>query len=125
MSNFYVKSLKKMFDYQGRTSRKDFWLSKLVDYMIILPVVGLLVLVRESPSLTHLKVPSMILGGGVLLPMLLKSISAKVRRLHDVGVSGWFYFIPLVRLVFLLRDSEPGTNIYGPNPKELEKTKKL
>ncbi|MCL2304922.1 MAG: DUF805 domain-containing protein [Planctomycetaceae bacterium] len=47
-----------------------------------------------------------------------------VRRLHDAGYSGWMYFISLVPfvggiilLVFLLQDSQPGRNQYGPNPK--------
>jgi uncharacterized membrane protein YhaH (DUF805 family) len=48
-----------------------------------------------------------------------------VRRLHDVGKSGWWFLLVLVPLVgalvliffFYIKDSEPGANQYGPNPK--------
>jgi len=52
------------------------------------------------------------------------NLSCAVRRLHDTGKSGWWYcisFVPLlgaiVLLVFLVLDSDPERNEYGPNPK--------
>ena len=57
----------------------------------------------------------------VFIPML----AVSVRRLHDIGKSGWWYlvgFIPyigaLVLLVFFVKDSQPGENKWGANPKE-------
>ena len=48
-----------------------------------------------------------------------------MRRLHDVGKSDWMYliiFIPLIGAIWLLvlcvLDSQPGSNRFGPNPKE-------
>jgi uncharacterized membrane protein YhaH (DUF805 family) len=48
-----------------------------------------------------------------------------IRRLHDTGRSGWWMlisFLPLigfiVLIIFFVQDSQPGTNQYGPNPKE-------
>ncbi|MCL2304252.1 MAG: DUF805 domain-containing protein, partial [Planctomycetaceae bacterium] len=56
--------------------------------------------------------------------LIIPSLAVIVRRLHDAGYSGWMYFISLVPfvggiilLVFLLQDSQPGRNQYGPNPK--------
>lgn len=52
------------------------------------------------------------------------SLAVLVRRLHDVGKSGWFYFIvliPLVGAIWLLvlfcTDGDQGENKWGPNPK--------
>jgi uncharacterized membrane protein YhaH (DUF805 family) len=52
------------------------------------------------------------------------SIAVTIRRLHDIGKSGWWYciaFVPfiggLILLVLTLLDSEPDRNEYGPNPK--------
>jgi uncharacterized membrane protein YhaH (DUF805 family) len=52
------------------------------------------------------------------------SLSCMVRRLHDTGRSGWWYFIGFVPLiggivlmVFMVLDSDPDRNEYGPNPK--------
>ena len=48
-----------------------------------------------------------------------------VRRLHDTDHSGWWMLIALVPLVgllvliyFMVSDSTPGENRFGPNPKE-------
>jgi uncharacterized membrane protein YhaH (DUF805 family) len=60
-----------------------------------------------------------------VLATLIPNLSVSVRRLHDVGKSGWMYLvalIPLVGFIWLLvlftTDSQPGDNEYGPNPKE-------
>lgn len=65
------------------------------------------------------------LGGLFCLAVLIPSIAVGVRRLHDTGRTGWWLligFIPLigaiVLIVFFVLDSQPGTNAYGPNPKE-------
>jgi len=59
-----------------------------------------------------------------MLAILLPSFAIAARRLHDTGRSGWWQLIVLipivgliVLIVFLVLDSEAGTNKYGPNPK--------
>ena len=59
------------------------------------------------------------------LAVFLPSLGVLVRRLHDVGKSGWFFLIVLIPLigaiwllVLLFKDSEQGENKWGPNPKE-------
>jgi uncharacterized membrane protein YhaH (DUF805 family) len=59
-----------------------------------------------------------------VLFVLLPGIAVSVRRLHDIGKSGWHLLVALVPCVggFILLywhclDSESGTNAYGPNPK--------
>ena len=68
-------------------------------------------------------------GAGLLnsvfsLVVLLPGLGVSVRRLHDTDHSGWWLLILLVPLVgvivlliFLVRDSQPGSNRFGPNPK--------
>jgi len=60
------------------------------------------------------------------LAMLVPSLAVGVRRLHDVGKSGWFYlisFIPLIGLIWLLvlffTDGKSESNKWGVNPKNL------
>ena len=59
-----------------------------------------------------------------ILICLIPEIAITVRRLHDIGRSGFYCFlsfIPFVGgillLVFCCIDSEQGENIYGPSPK--------
>ena len=40
-----------------------------------------------------------------------------VRRLHDVGRSGWWILVPVVNFVLCCFDSQVDDNKYGPNPK--------
>jgi len=61
------------------------------------------------------------------LAVFIPGLAVIVRRLHDVGKSGWMYLIfliPLVGsiwlLVLLVTDSKPGENKWGPNPKEVD-----
>jgi uncharacterized membrane protein YhaH (DUF805 family) len=68
-----------------------------------------------------------LLGGIYTLAILIPSIAVTVRRLHDTGRSGWWWLIGLIPLigwivlfVFMVLDSDPETNEYGPSPKATE-----
>jgi uncharacterized membrane protein YhaH (DUF805 family) len=69
------------------------------------------------------------IGYGPLTPLyslfvLIPSLAVVVRRLHDVGKSGWMFLILLIPivgfiwiLVLLLTDSQQESNNWGDNPK--------
>ena len=71
------------------------------------------------------------LGYGVFyglytLAVFIPGLAVAVRRLHDVGKSGWMFFIGLIPLVgtiwllvLMVKDSQQGTNKWGENPKEI------
>ncbi len=118
--NWYLDVLKKYFVFQGRARRKEYWMFALFNmlaYIALAIVEGILGMGGEG-------------GLGVLstlytLAVLLPSLGVTVRRLHDTGRSGWWLLICLVPfiggivlLIFLVLDSQTGTNQYGPNPKE-------
>ena len=61
------------------------------------------------------------------LAMFIPGLAVSVRRLHDIGRSGWWLLlslIPLVGAIILIiwycTDSQPGANQYGSNPKEMD-----
>ena len=58
--------------------------------------------------------------------IILPTWAVTVRRLHDIGKSGWVLLIniipgigTLLLLCLLTNDSESDTNLYGPNPKSI------
>lgn len=64
------------------------------------------------------------------LAVFIAGLAVCVRRLHDIGKSGWnylFFLIPIVGfilyIVWFTRDSEPGANKYGISPKYPNKGK--
>ena len=59
------------------------------------------------------------------LAIILPGLAVCVRRLHDIGKSGWYYliaFIPLIGFIVLIiwfcQNSQIGENKWGANPKE-------
>ena len=112
--NWYLEPLKKYAVFSGRARRKEYWMFILFN-MVIVFVLGLIEGFAGSPG---------VLGGIYGLAVLIPTIAVFVRRLHDTNRSGWWWlisFIPLigavVLLVFMVQDSQPGENQYGPNPK--------
>ena len=116
MNYFLDVITKKYAEFNGRATRSEYWyfvLFSIIAYVIAGIVDGFLVGVTGGYP-----VLSILLGLGFLIP----SIAVAVRRLHDIGKSGWWYliaFIPLVGLIliaFFVMDSKDD-NQYGPNPK--------
>lgn len=66
------------------------------------------------------------LYGLYTLAVLIPGLAVAVRRLYDIGKSGWMILIALIPLVggiwllvLFVTDSNPGENQYGQNPKEV------
>jgi len=124
---YFIDTLKYRYaQFSGRASRSEFWYFMLFYFLIDIVLVFIdLLVVDPMFGIT----PDQAGQGGLLeiifaLAMLIPSIALAVRRLHDIGKSGWWYligFIPLVGalvlLYFFVLDSQPGSNRYGPNPK--------
>jgi uncharacterized membrane protein YhaH (DUF805 family) len=111
---WYLAVLKKYAVFSGRARRSEYWFFFLFNFLIAL-VLGL---IDEAVGFSLF---SLIYGLAVFVP----GIAVSVRRLHDTGRSGWWLLLllipivgPIVILIFMVLDSQPGDNLYGPNPKE-------
>ena len=109
--------------FWGRARRKEYWYYFLFNALIAI-VLGIIDGVTGTFSR---EVGLGLLGGLYSLAVFIPGFAVSVRRLHDTGKSGWWLLIPLVPLVgvivflvFTVKDSEPGENQYGPNPKVAE-----
>lgn len=109
MMNWYLKVLKQYADFNGRARRKEYWMFTLIN-MIIIYGVSFLIGILEMSILGILLVI-------YYLAVLVPTIAVAIRRMHDVGKSGWFCLIPIYNIILAVTDSEPGGNEYGPNPK--------
>jgi uncharacterized membrane protein YhaH (DUF805 family) len=122
--NYFLKCLRLYTQFSGRARRKEYWLFTLWG-AIFLTIATVL----DNVLGITFKIGDVSLGYGwfyalFALATLLPSFAVIVRRLHDIGKSGWWYFIsciPIVGFILYLiwacRDSQPGDNKYGPNPK--------
>lgn len=111
----FVEAIKLYFsnyvNFSGRSRRSEYW------YVVLFNVVVMLILSVLPKSLAFI---GTIWSLGTLLP----SIALFIRRLHDIGKSGWWILlnlIPVVGSIWLLvlaaSDSQPGANAWGTSPK--------
>jgi uncharacterized membrane protein YhaH (DUF805 family) len=109
---------KNSFSLSGRASRSEYWFWVLGGMIFqMTTIIGSIVLaIMEIPVLPGL----MILAPILLVP---GSITLVVRRLHDVGMSGWFWFVALVPLIgaiyliyLFVQEGDAGENAYGAVP---------
>ena len=119
--NYYFKVLRQYVDFKGLARRAEYWNFTLFSTLIsiVLLLVDIYVL-GTNPMAGE----SGIIGNLYSLAVFLPSLGVLVRRLHDVGKSGWFFLIVLIPLigaiwllVLLFKDSEQGENKWGPSPK--------
>jgi len=109
-----LQVLKKYAVFSGRAHRTEYWMFVLIN-LIISFVLYLVEAFAGGPG---------VLGGLYSLAVLIPSFAVAARRLHDTNRSGWWLLIGLipvigaiVLLVFMVQDSQPEDNQYGPNPK--------
>ena len=114
--NWYLAVLKKYAEFNGRARRQEYWM-----FLLFNIIFGFAAGIVDSILGTYLAVYSI-----YSLAMIIPGIAVSVRRLHDIGKSGWMLLIvliPLIGAIWLLvlmaTDSTPGENEYGKNPKEL------
>lgn len=123
-----VKSVfSKYATFQGRASRSEYWFFYLFNILleIGLLIVGLIlgaIVGDGTGALAGMGIAYVLLCIYGLIA-LIPSISVFVRCMHDIGRSGWWYWLALVPLVgvivllvFLLTGSDRGDNQYGPEP---------
>lgn len=118
--NWYFEVLKKYAVFSGRSRRKEYWFFVLFNI-----IVSIILAVIDGVTGTLDPESGMgILGLIYTLAVLIPALAVSVRRLHDTGRSGWWLLILLIPLIgtiviliFMVQDSKPEENQYGPNPK--------
>ena len=112
---WYLEVLKKYAVFAGRARREEYWMFQLINILIIDVLYAIDAKTRTAGPGIHLGLLSLLYSLAVVLP----SLGVLVRRLHDTGRSGWWFFIglipllgPLTLLVFTVLDSQPGENQY-------------
>ena len=122
---WYLKVMRDNYaNFSGRARRKEYWMYVLVQSIIM---IGLMIF--DSILGLDFELQGISLGYGYLyligvIVHFIPSLAVLVRRLHDVGKSGWFYFIfliPIIGIIWLLvlycTEGQKQDNKWGPDPK--------
>jgi uncharacterized membrane protein YhaH (DUF805 family) len=100
----FIESVKSAFknyvNFNGRASRAEYWWYIL--FVILAAILAMFISVK--------------LYAIVWLGTLLPSLAVAIRRMHDVGKSGWYILIPIYSLILVLTEGQKGDNQYGADP---------
>ena len=104
----FVKAIKLFclyaLNFKGRSSRSEYWWACLFNFLasLVLSIIPLI-------------------GGLLSLALMVPGIAISVRRMHDIGKSGWYLLMgmiplagPIILLVYLCSVSHPEANQWGP-----------
>ena len=146
MLDWMLMPYRRYAEFSGRSRRKEYW-SFVLLFVTVYLICGA-VMVAGGYSVTSLSAPEPQLaegpslmfwiGIGLLgvfaLASIVPFVAVVVRRLHDRGLSGWWFlgvivivasFIPVINLiagiailVLMVLPGTPGPNKYGPDPKD-------
>lgn len=107
----YVAVLKKYNDFTGRARRSEYWYFVLINFVV-------------SQVLTYTNVflfnGSTLIGWVVMLlnlVILVPSVAVAIRRMHDVGKSGWYALIPIYNIILACTEGTNANNEFGADPK--------
>lgn len=96
-------------DFNGRTTRQGYWMFALQQFLISI-ALSIMSGIVDMPYLTPF----------FALAIFIPSIAIAVRRLHDIGKSGWWWLIIIIPfigiiiyIVFLATKGDAGPNAYG------------
>ncbi|MCF8364419.1 MAG: DUF805 domain-containing protein [Bacteroidales bacterium] len=120
---WYLKVLRNYANFSGRARRKEYWMFALLNFIftIIAMIMDNVLGINYGMDIFYGPLYTI-----YALAVIIPSLAVLVRRLHDVGKSGWWFFISLIPivgaiwlLVLTVTDSESGENQWGPNPKDV------
>ncbi|WP_437556581.1 DUF805 domain-containing protein [Acidithiobacillus sulfuriphilus] len=101
-------------NFDGRLGRAEFWWFYLMDTLIAVAIAVVTAMIFQSAKAVYIAV------GAYYVILLLPMLSAEVRRLHDIGLSGWWLLVTLIPylgglmiLIFLVMPPKPTGERFG------------
>lgn len=124
--NWFLLAFQRFSDFHGRSRRKEYWMFFLFNLLFSAAIVIVDDILGFNEGFGFLYV---LYGLLVFIP----SLALTVRRLHDIGKSGWMLLVSLIPLIgsiwlfiLLVTEGDPHPNRYGPDPKqEIEEDQQL
>ena len=127
--DWYLKVVRDNYaNFSGRARRKEYWMFLLFNIIFSI-VAGIADNILGTDFTIGEGSYSVSMGYGwiyliYILAVIIPGWAVSVRRLHDVGKSGWFMLITLIPLIgaiwiiiLMCTDGNKTENTYGPSPK--------
>ncbi len=129
MLDFYLHTLKNVFNFSGRARRKEYLIFEIGTLILFCVLIPSIFSFSQGLSDKEARMLLFFISLGLLITLkFIFSLAVSIRRLHDVGKSGWFLLlnlIPVINVVVTLylvyltciKKGDIGDNQYGPDPK--------
>jgi uncharacterized membrane protein YhaH (DUF805 family) len=112
---YYLKVIKEYAVFKGRARRTEFWM-----FILFYIIFGIVATILDKILGTPFGLIKTLYSFALLIP----SLAVSIRRLHDIGKSGWYILVNLIPLagfiwflVLVCTNGNSGENKYGPDPK--------
>lgn len=116
--NWFILAFKRYAEFNGRSRRKEYWMFFLFNLIISYSLLG------ADYLLGSMWQSSGLLSSIYSLITFIPNLSVGIRRMHDVGKSGWTYLwflLPILGWFYifylLVKGGDEGANEYGKDPK--------
>lgn len=87
-------------NFNGRAPRSEYWWFNLFLYIMSALTYGVCMLIGQAVGGLYGMLVSVCVGMGLYsIILFLPSLAVLVRRLHDTGRSGWWFFITFIPFV--------------------------
>lgn len=125
---WYLTALRRYAEFGGRSCRREFWLFSLFNLLVLAGLNSLATIVGDYTFLSILATAAL---ATYILGALVPGWAVLVRRLHDMGRSGWWLLllpVPLLGqlvgfpllLLCLAWPGRRGENRFGPDPRRVD-----
>jgi uncharacterized membrane protein YhaH (DUF805 family) len=130
--HWMLLALRRYSGFKGRSRRREYWMFVLLVIATIL-LAGLVMIVIKGSFRTQGEFATAFTtwAGFAMVPLIIPLIAVTVRRLHDLGLSGWWLLalpigaaipaidalVPFAHVIVLALLGRKRANCYGENPK--------
>jgi uncharacterized membrane protein YhaH (DUF805 family) len=122
-----ASSFRNYASFRGRATRSEYWFWWLFTFLASSATLLLILVFSAAIGIDFASL--ILLHFTVLAGLLVPSIAVQIRRFHDIGKSGayfWFLLIPfgagqIIVFIFSLQPSEPLANLFGNAPTAFKK----
>ena len=129
----YKKMFQNWNNFHGRTSRRDYWLAFLANFIVALILGAIIGVLTVVGSLISEDLGAILGGLGSLITglysliLIVPGLSMSIRRFHDTGKTTGFFLLcwlgsiccgigSIVAFVIEVLPGTPGPNQFGPDP---------
>ena len=89
--SWMLLALRRYVDFEGRSRRREYWMFVVLCLSAVaLAGVGMIVAAGSFRSRAEMATRFTVWAGFAIVPLIVPLIAVTIRRLHDLGLSGWW-----------------------------------